>query len=75
MQVNINRSALIQARRAKGLNLTQIAAAIGVSEGTVYKVEAGYRDPRFDTLILWARVLGRPTDDFVTVTDGEAVAS
>ena len=67
---------LRQARQAKGLTTTQLAALVGVSEGSIRAYERGVRFPNHSRAILIERVLGAdpgeiewPPDPRVTEVD------
>jgi len=49
---------LATARRAAGITQQELATKSGVSRMTVQRIEAGAIDPRVDTLLALARVLG-----------------
>lgn len=49
---------LATARRAAGITQQELATKSGVSRMTVQRIEAGSIDPRVDTLLALARVLG-----------------
>jgi putative transcriptional regulator len=46
------------ARRAKGLRQEDLAAAAGVSQSTIVRLESGENEPTFKTAHRIARVLG-----------------
>jgi transcriptional regulator with XRE-family HTH domain len=47
-----------QRREEMGLSLAELGGLVGVAESTLYRWEAGQREPRSDKLREWARVLG-----------------
>jgi transcriptional regulator with XRE-family HTH domain len=47
-------------RRLKGMTQEDLAAAAGVSAGTISRLEQGHRPPRPHTMLRIARVLGVP---------------
>lgn len=49
---------LAELRKAKGLNQTQIASSLGVSQPYFSAWESGLRPPTHDTLVRWAALLG-----------------
>lgn len=63
-------AALDAARRAKGLNWKQVAAASGVSASTLTRMSQGKR-PDVDGLAALAAWSGLDTDDFVRTEIGE----
>jgi transcriptional regulator with XRE-family HTH domain len=53
------RTALIAAREALGLNRPQLAAKMGRSRSYVFRVETGVIDPGLATIAAWLKALGR----------------
>jgi transcriptional regulator with XRE-family HTH domain len=47
-----------QRREEMGLSLAELGGLVGVAASTLYRWEAGEREPRSDKLAEWARVLG-----------------
>ena len=52
------RTELIRAREALGLNRPQLAEKSGVARSYIYRVEAGVQDPGLQTIIAWMNALG-----------------
>ncbi len=56
---------LAAARRRAGWSQRRLAAAAGLSQSRVSRLEAGITDPGLDELVTIARALGRPADRLV----------
>lgn len=56
---------LRQAREAKGLSMTQLAAQAGLSHAMISFVERNLRNPTFDTLLRISLVLGTDLPDLI----------
>jgi transcriptional regulator with XRE-family HTH domain len=52
------RTGLIRAREALGLNRPQLAAKMGRSRSYIFRVETGTIDPGLTTIAVWLKVLG-----------------
>jgi hypothetical protein len=52
------RTELIRAREAMGLNRPQFSEKSGVARSYIYRVEAGVQDPGLQTIIAWMIALG-----------------
>ena len=55
-------SCLADAREARGLSRTAVAANMGTSEAAVARLEAGRVDPRISTLERYAAAVGKDLD-------------
>ena len=62
-------------RQAAGFTQLSFAQAMGVPLRTVQNWEQGHREPRLDTLVPLARVLGVTADDLLTPTDQDAAVA
>ena len=56
------------ARRARGLTLDALAAAVGTDAGTLSRIERGLRDPRVSQLKEIAAALSITAEDIVART-------
>jgi putative transcriptional regulator len=73
------RQKLKQARMKAGMKQRETAIAVGISERTYQRIEAGERNPNVETAISIARVLGAKVEKLfasqatqVALTDGLA---
>ena len=55
-------SGLAEAREARGMSRTAVAASMGTSEAAVARLEAGRVDPRVSTLERFAAAVGKDLD-------------
>jgi transcriptional regulator with XRE-family HTH domain len=62
-------------REQAGLNVTQLAASMGVGESTVFAIEAGRRDTRGTLLLRYAALVGASGDYLVGLFAQEEVAA
>lgn len=56
---------LKQLRKQSGLSQTELAAAIGVTQGAVSQWEMGASKPSLDNLVSIAKALGCKVDDLI----------
>jgi DNA-binding XRE family transcriptional regulator len=59
-------------REKAGLNVTRLAAAMGVGESTVFAIEAGRRDTKATLLLRYAALVGASGDELVALFSEEA---
>lgn len=52
-------------RSDAGLTQKQLAEKVGLHEMSVYRLEAGSREPNWSTVLLLAKALGKPCTAFV----------
>lgn len=57
------RDALKAARKAKGLEVGEVAGILGISPSFCYKIEAGIRNPTIDLAKQMANLYGRTVDE------------
>lgn len=54
-----------KAREEKGMEQSELADMVGVSQPTISSYESGVREPRLGVIKLLARVLGKSIDELV----------
>jgi transcriptional regulator with XRE-family HTH domain len=63
MPARVQNRHLIDAREARGLTRSELAAILGVSEAWIYQLEEGWRNPSLTTLLRIADALECPLSD------------
>jgi transcriptional regulator with XRE-family HTH domain len=66
----LNTARAVQRREEMGLSLAELGGLVGVDASTVYRWEAGEREPRSEKLRDWARVLGIEVAELYADPDG-----
>ena len=56
---------LTAAREHAGLSREQLGSRAGLNAATIYRLEAGDRQPRLPTIIVLAKVLGMTASDLI----------
>jgi transcriptional regulator with XRE-family HTH domain len=56
---------LTAAREHAGLSREELGSRAGLNAATIYRLEAGDRQPRLPTIVVLAEVLGMTTSDLV----------
>ena len=69
------RTAIKDARKAKGLSVPEIADRLGISVSFYYKIEQGVRNPTIELAKVMADTLGRTVDDLFFVSDLDETSS
>lgn len=49
---------LIEARERAGLTRLQLARKLGIVRQVIWRVEEGFTDPAYDTMVRWTEALG-----------------